>query len=98
MVFVIFFLFFRIKKMPSTDLNQLSSEKPVEYLEDYLFKDFNALKKFDDFLKVLNFTMLKDVNMKIVHSVCSLLIYVMFILNTLFKIKKELKNSKITVK
>ena len=50
-----FFLLFRIKKMPSVDLNQFLSKNPLEYLEDYLFKDFNALKKFDDFLIVLNF-------------------------------------------
>ena len=49
-----FFLFFRIKKMPSIDLNQFLSENPLEYL-DYLLKDFNALKKFNDFLKVFNF-------------------------------------------
>ena len=41
--------------MPSTDLNKFLPENPLEYTKNYLFNDFNTLKKFDDFLKVFNF-------------------------------------------
>ena len=41
--------------MPSTDLNEFLPENPLEYTKNYLFNDFNTLKKFDDFLKVLSF-------------------------------------------
>ena len=51
---MLFFLF-RIKKLPSTDLNEFLPENALEYTKNYLFKDFNTLKKFDDFLKVFNF-------------------------------------------
>ena len=51
---MLFFLF-TIKKLPSTDLNEFLPENALEYTKNYLFKDFNTLKKFDDFLKVFNF-------------------------------------------
>ena len=64
---MIVIFFFRIKKTPSVDLSKFISENPLEYLTDYLLKDFNTLKHFDDFLNVLNFYYVE----KCEHEDCS---------------------------